>query len=114
MANPCEWNGTRYRSQVELARAAGKSPATVAWHLTMHGHLDRLGIGKGHRSMRKPVPESEHTAAVRLLLPEGFGAEDIARRLEVPADVVRAVINDMRASGEIDAMFPRREPGGQA
>jgi len=108
MANPCEWNGTRYRSQVELARAAGKSPATVAWHLAMYGHLDRLGAPPA----RKPAPSSEHAAAVRLLLPEGFGAEDIARRLEVPANVVRAVISGMRASGEIDAMFPRK--GGQA
>lgn len=112
MANPCEWNGTRYRSQAECAQAAGVSFKTVSDHLNRNGHLERLGIGKGRRIIRKPAPESAHAAAIRLLLPEGFGVEDIARRLEVPTNVVRAVINDMRASGEIDAMFPRK--GGQA
>lgn len=111
MSNPCEWNGTRYRSQAECAQAAGVSFKTVSDHLNRNGHLDRLGMGN-RRRMRKPVLEGAHADAIRLLLPVGFGVEDIARLLEVPPDAIRTVINDMRASGEIDDMFPRK--GGQA
>ena len=107
MANPCKWRDTIYPSQTECAQAAGVSAKTVSGHLNQHGNLERLGIGKGRRITRKPAPESEHAAAIRLLLPEGFGAEDIAVRLAVPPDVVRAVIAAMRSSGEIAAMFQK-------
>lgn len=104
MANPCKWRGTIYPSQAAVAEAAGVERSAITRHLTKYGNLDRLGVV----AVKKPVPEIKHAAAIRLLLPEGLGVEDIARHLEVPANVVRAVISGMRASGEIDAMFPRK------
>lgn len=108
MANPCKWRGTIYPSQAAVAKAAGVERSAITRHLTKYGNLDRLGVV----AVKKPVPEIKHAAAIRLLLPEGLGAEDIAKRLEVSPGAIRSSIAAMRASGEIDAMFPRK--GGQA
>ena len=104
MANPCKWRDTIYPSQAAVAKAAGVNQRTITRHLTKYGNLDRLGVV----AVRKPVPEIKHAAAIRLLLPEGLGAEDIAKRLEVSPGAIRSAIAAMRASGEIAAMYPRK------
>lgn len=104
MANPCKWRDTIYPSQAAVAKAAGVDQTAINRHLTKYGNLDRLGFV----AVRKPAPESKHAAAIRLLLPEGFGAEDIAQRLEVSPGEIRSAIAAMRASGEIAAMFPSK------
>lgn len=104
MSNPCKWRDTIYPSQAAVAKAAGVDRAAVTRHLTKYGNLDRLGVV----AVRKPVPEIKHAAAIRLLLPEGLGAEDIAKRLEVSPGAIRSAIAAMHASGEIAAMFPRK------
>ena len=108
MSNPCKWRDTIYPSQAAVAKAAGVDQTAINRHLTKYGNLDRLGFV----AVRKPAPEIKHAAAIRLLLPEGFGAEDIAQRLEVSPGAIRSAIAAMRASGEIAAMFQRK--GGQA
>ena len=104
MTNPCIWRGTIYPSQAAMAEAAGVDRTAITRHLTKYGNLDRLGVV----AVRKPVPEIKHAAAIRLLLPEGFGVEDIAQRLEVSPGAIRSAISAMRASGEIAAMFPSK------
>lgn len=104
MTNPCKWRDTIYPSQSAAAKAAGLERQAIAWHLTKYGNLDRLGVV----AVRKPAPEIKHAAAIRLLMPEGFGAEDIAQRLEVSPGAIRSAIAAMRASGEIAAMFPSK------
>lgn len=110
MSNPCEWNGTRYRSQAAVAAAAGVDQSTVCRHLTLHGHLDGLARPKA------PPPESKYCPEIRRLLPLGYGAEDIALHLAVSPAAIRSAIASMRASGEIACMFqrPTASAGGQA
>ena len=104
MTNPCIWRGTIYPSQSAAAKAAGVDRTAITRHLSKYGNLDRLGFV----AVRKPVPEIKHAAAIRLLLPEGFGVEDIAQRLEVSPRAIRSAIAAMRASGEIAQMFEHK------
>lgn len=96
MANPCEWKGTRYRSQVELVRAAGTTELAVRLYIARHGTLEGFG---------DPPAMSEQS--VRHLLACGYGVEDIADKLHVTADAVRVVVDDLRARGVLRRMWPK-------
>ncbi len=52
---------------------------------------------------------------VRFHLGEGWGVEDIAMAAEVDVDVIRAMVREMRAAGELAGMVPdlgeSRAPG---
>lgn len=39
------------------------------------------------------------------LLQDGFGVEDIALKIDAPADAVRFVVRSMRAIGELNKIF---------
>lgn len=97
-----EWNDRKFPTQSLVAMAAGVHPGLVSRHMTIHGNLNRLGLVR-----RPPKTAAARARSVRRMLREGYGAEDIARAYKLPADDVRAVIADMRASGELAAMWPK-------
>lgn len=53
------WRGQTYFGMRTVARAAGVTSSTVAYHLGRHGHLDFLGEGSGSArgkvALAKPV-----------------------------------------------------------
>lgn len=133
MANPCEWNGTRYPSQAAVAEVSGFHPNTIDSHLKRFGHLDNLGKlpsgpRKGHRRAqeagtvdfpttgsryaKKPASDSLRGSVsmptVRHLLSCGYGVEDIARKLRVTPDAVRGVVADLRVRGVLRRMWPKK------
>ena len=48
------WRGRTYIGQRAVAEAAGVAVATVSSHLRDHGHLDRLGTGRGTHGGARP------------------------------------------------------------
>ena len=44
---PYSWRGQIYMGQDAVAAAAGVGVTVVRYHLTRHGHLDFLGVGRG-------------------------------------------------------------------
>ncbi|MGC0225168.1 hypothetical protein [Pseudooceanicola nitratireducens] len=52
---------------------------------------------------------SQWQRRVKILLKDGFGVEDIALKTGCTFDTVRSEVAILRASGSLDAMFPRAE-----
>jgi len=48
------WRGKTYIGQRAVAEAAGVAEGTVSSHLRTHGHLDRMGIGRGRHGNSRP------------------------------------------------------------
>jgi len=48
------WRGKTYTGQRAVAEAAGVAEGTVSSHLRTHGHLDRLGLGRGRHGNSRP------------------------------------------------------------
>ena len=61
------WKGQIYYGAKAVAEAAGVCPATVSVHLSRHGHLDNLGIGRGRRPPRNLVWQGKTYPSVKEL-----------------------------------------------
>ena len=48
------WRGQTYVGQRAVAEAAGVAEGTVSSHLRAHGHLGRLGLGRGRHGNSCP------------------------------------------------------------
>ena len=65
MTNHYIWKGQIYYGAKAVAEAAGVCPATVSVHLSRHGHLDNLGIGRGRRPPRNLVWQGKTYTSVK-------------------------------------------------
>lgn len=55
MSQKIRFKGVEYPSQAALARALSMNPATITYHLAVHGNLDKLGGGKKQINNAKPI-----------------------------------------------------------
>ena len=97
--NTYAWNGHIYHGVVAVAQAAGVCPPTVSCHLMRHGHLDNLGIGRGHRPPRNLVWQGKtYTSVKELAKAAGVSQGYVYRLLSVRNGLEKLV--DRRRSGE--------------
>lgn len=104
LGNPCQIADKPFRSQLEAARAAGKSKSAITYHLNRHGNLDRLGAKPGG-------PNNSRCKPVRLGAQEWPSQSALDRALGVPAGTVSRWIK----AGDLDALtgtvsLPTRPP----
>nr|WP_111299388.1 hypothetical protein [Paracoccus saliphilus] len=73
--NPCQIGDRSFGSQLEAARALGKSKSAITYHLNRHGSLDRLGAKPGgpNNSRGKPVRVGPQTWPSRYALDRALG-----------------------------------------
>lgn len=93
LGNPCQIADKPFRSQLEAARAAGKSKSAITYHLNRHGNLDRLGAKPGG-------PNNSRCKPVRVGAQEWPSQSALDRALGVPAGTVSRWIK----AGNVDAL----------
>lgn len=112
--NTYAWNGHIYHGVVAVAQAAGVCPPTVSCHLMRHGHLDNLGIGRGHRPPRNLVWQGKtYTSVKELAKAAGVSQGYVYRLLSVLNGLEK--LADRRRSGKSGAAATcGRETQGRA
>lgn len=88
------WSGQIYKTQREVAAAAGVHHRTVSDHLSRYGHLDRLGKFKAPDDMSAKPNRNAEIVAMRL---DGFTYGQIGRKFGISRERAFCIVKQARA-----------------